>query len=86
MEKFGIGQPVRREEDPRHLKGGGRFVDDVNVPGQLYAYILRSPHAHAAITSMDIAAAQAAPGVAAVFTGEDVLADDLGTPKMQAPH
>jgi carbon-monoxide dehydrogenase large subunit len=86
MAQYGIGQPVRRDEDPRLLKGGGRFIDDNNLAGQLHAYLVRSTHAHAAIRSMDIGKAQAAPGVAAVFTGEDVIADGIGTPKMQAPH
>ena len=86
MAQYGIGQPVRREEDPRHLKGGGRFINDNNLAGQLHAYMVRSTHAHAALAPLDIRAAQAAPGVAAVFTGEDVIADGVGTPKMQAPH
>ena len=86
MAQYGIGQPVRREEDPRHLKGGGRFINDNNLAGQLHAYLVRSTHAHAAIGPLDIRAAAAAPGVAAVFTGEDVIADGVGTPKMQAPH
>jgi len=86
MAQYGIGQPVRRDEDPRHLKGGGRFIDDTNLPGQLHAYLLRSTHAHAAIGGMDIRAATAAPGIAAVLTGKDVIADGIGTPKMQAPH
>ena len=86
MAQYGIGQPVRREEDPRHLKGGGRFINDQSLPGQLHAYLMRSSHAHAAIKALDIADAEAAPGVAAVFTGENVKADGIGTPKMQAPH
>ena len=86
MAQYGIGQPVRRDEDPRHLKGGGRFIDDTNLPGQLHAYLLRSTHAHAAIGGKDIGAATAAPGIAAVLTGKDVIADGIGTPKMQAPH
>lgn len=63
MEKFGIGQPVRRKEDVRFITGAGRYTDDVNVPGQLYVYFLRSPHAHADIRSLDIKATLAAPGV-----------------------
>jgi carbon-monoxide dehydrogenase large subunit len=82
MGEFGIGQPVARFEDPRLLRGQGRFVNDVNVPGQAYAYLVRSPHAHARIRSIDTAAAAAAPGVLAVYTGEDVAADRLGTPTM----
>jgi len=80
MEKFGIGQPVRRVEDVRFMTGQGRYTDDVNVEGQAYICYLRSPHAHAEITSMDTTAAKAAPGVVAVFTGADVKADkDIGT-------
>ena len=84
MEKFGIGQGVTREEDPRLLKGNGLFVNDVNLPGQSYAIVLRSPHAHADIVSIDTSIATAMPGVLAVFTGEDVAADNLGVPGMPA--
>lgn len=84
MEKFGIGQGVTREEDPRLLKGRGLFVNDVNLPGQSHAIVLRSPHAHADIGSIDTSVAAALPGVLAVFTGEDVAADNLGVPGMPA--
>ena len=84
MEQFGIGQGVTREEDPRLLKGRGLFVNDVNLPGQSYAAVLRSPHAHADIRSIDTAAAAALPGVLAVYTGMDVAADNLGVPGMPA--
>ena len=73
----GIGQPVRRREDLRLLTGRGRYSDDINVPGQAYAVMVRSPHAHALIRSIDIAAAMRAPGVLAVLTGRDMLADGL---------
>jgi len=73
----GIGQPVRRREDPRLLTGKGRYSDDVNLPGQAYAVMVRSPHAHALIRSIDAAAARAMPGVLAVLTAEDVTADGL---------
>ena len=73
----GIGQPVRRREDLRLLTGGGRYSDDINVPGQAYAVMVRSPHAHARIRSIDVAAAQTAPGVLEVLTGHDMLADGL---------
>jgi carbon-monoxide dehydrogenase large subunit len=79
MTKFGIGQPVSRFEDPRLLRGEGRFVDDIELPGQAHAVFVRSPHAHARIAAIDIAAAAAAPGVLAVLTGEDVARDGLGT-------
>jgi aerobic carbon-monoxide dehydrogenase large subunit len=73
----GIGQPVRRREDLRLLRGEGRYSDDVNLPGQAYAVMLRSPHAHALIRSIDTEAARAMPGVLAVLTAEDVRADGL---------
>ena len=84
MEKFGVGQGVLRQEDPRLLRGRGLFVNDVNLPGQTYAVVLRSPHAHAEIKSIDVSAAAAAPGVVAVFTGDDIAADNLGVPGMPA--
>ena len=84
MGKFGIGQGVRREEDPRLLTGRGYYVNDVNLPNQAYVHILRSPYAHAEIQSIDITEAKAAPGVLAVFTGTDVAADNLGVPGMPA--
>ncbi len=86
MAKFGIGQPVARFEDPRLLTGGGRFQDDVNLPGQAYAVLVRSPHAHATIRSIDVAAARAASGVLAVWTGADYARDGLGMPKATMPR
>ncbi len=71
MGEFAIGQPVTRFEDPRLLRGGGRYVDDLAIPGMLYGQVLRSPHAHAKIKSIDISKAKAAPGVAAVLVNED---------------
>ena len=68
----GIGAAVRRNEDPRLLRGLGTFVDDLNPPGVLHAAILRSPHAHARIHAIDVAAARGAPGVQAVFTAADL--------------
>jgi aerobic carbon-monoxide dehydrogenase large subunit len=73
----GIGQPVRRREDLRLLTGNGRYSDDVNLTGQAYAVMVRSPHAHALIRAIDTAAARAMPGVLAVLTAEDVAADGL---------
>jgi len=73
----GIGQPVRRREDPRLVTGSGRFSDDVALPGQAYAAMVRSPHAHARIRGIDPSDALTAPGVIAVLTGADVLADEL---------
>jgi len=78
VEKFGIGQSVRRVEDPRLLQGFGRYSDDVSLPHQAYAFVVRSPHAHAAIRSIETSAARAASGVLAVLTGADLAADRLG--------
>jgi carbon-monoxide dehydrogenase large subunit len=78
--EFGIGQPVTRFEDPRLLRGEGRFVHDVNMPGQLHAVIARSPHAHARILSINTKAATAAAGVVAVFTGDDYAREGFGGP------
>src|SRR5690242_2307063 len=96
MGEFGIGASVRRKEDFRFLTGKGTYTDDINRPGQLHAYLLRSPHAHAEITGIDIAKAKAAPGVAAVFTGADLQVGGLpcgwlitskdGSPMIEPPH
>ncbi|MFJ2088956.1 xanthine dehydrogenase family protein molybdopterin-binding subunit [Streptomyces sp. NPDC087901] len=67
-----IGRSVPRVEDDRLLRGNGRYVDDVALPGAVEAAFLRSPHAHARIESVDVTAALAAPGVVAVWTGDDV--------------
>ena len=66
MGEFAIGQPVPRFEDPRLIKGHGRYVADMMFPGMAFGYVLRSPHAHARIRSIDTAKAKAAPGVLAV--------------------
>ena len=78
MGQFGIGQSVRREEDPRLLRGNGNYVNDMNLPFQTYCYILRSPHAHADITHLNVASAKNAPGVVKIFVGDDVAADNQG--------
>ena len=70
----GIGASVKRKEDLRFLSGRGQYVDDINRPGQSYAWILRSPHAHARIRSIDSAAAAAMPGVLAIYTSADMTA------------
>jgi aerobic carbon-monoxide dehydrogenase large subunit len=75
----GIGVPVPRKEDERLLTGQGCYSDDVNLPGQAYAAFVRSPHAHARIVAVDASAAAAMPGVLAVLSGEDVVADRLNT-------
>src|SRR5260370_22916740 len=79
MREFGIGQSLPRSEDLRLLRGRGRYTDDIVLPRQAVLYVLRSPHAAARIGAIDIAAAQAAPGVLAVLTGADAEADGLGT-------
>src|SRR3984957_18410981 len=78
MGEFGIGQPVRRFEDRRLLSGLGHFQNDNNLLGQVHAYVLRSPHAHARIRSLDLAPAKAAPGVALIMTGDDLVTAKLG--------
>jgi carbon-monoxide dehydrogenase large subunit len=78
MEPQGIGASVKRREDQRFITGKGRYVDDLTLPGQLYAHIVRSPHAHARIVSIDAVAARAATGVVAVFTGKDMASDNVG--------
>jgi aerobic carbon-monoxide dehydrogenase large subunit len=78
----GIGQPVRRKEDVRLLTGQGRYGDDLALAEQAHAVFVRSPHAHARIVSIGKAAALAAPGVLAVLTGADYVADGL----LPIPH
>src|SRR5580700_4912915 len=73
----GIGQPVRRREDLRLVRGGGRYTADENLPGQVYAVMVRSPHAHARIRSIATDEAKAVPGVLAVLTGADCVADGI---------
>ena len=73
-----IGTPVRRREDYRFLTGGGTYTDDINRPGQLHVFILRSPHAHAQMVGIDATAGQLAPGVVAVYSGKDMAADGVG--------
>ncbi len=83
----GLGAPVRRVEDERLLTGAGRFADDVSAPNMAHAYVVRSPHAHARITGIDTRAAVAAPGVLAIFTGEDVARENLaGLPCESKPR
>src|SRR5262245_844630 len=77
VHREGFGQPLPRKEDGRLVTGRGRFSDDVSLPGQAYAAMVRSPHAHARLRAIDVGAAQKAPDVVAVLTGWDVLADGL---------
>ena len=79
MGEYAIGQAVTRREDPRLLKGLGRYLDDISVPRETRAFVLRSPHAHAEIRAIDAAAAKAMPGVLAVLTGADYRTDGLGS-------
>ena len=78
MGEFAIGQSVSRFEDPRLLKGGGRYVGDMVLPGMVFGQVLRSPHAHARIRSIDLSRARAAPGVLAILTGADWQASGWG--------
>src|SRR5262249_27341809 len=78
MGEFAIGQSVSRFEDPRLLRGGGRYVGDIVLPGMVFGHVLRSPHAHARIRSIHTSKAQAAPGVLAVLTGADWQASGWG--------
>jgi aerobic carbon-monoxide dehydrogenase large subunit len=79
MKQFGIGQPVRRVEDRRFITGRGNYLDDISISRQTHAFMLRSPHAHARIRAIDSTAALSAPRVMAVFTGDDLARDGIGT-------
>src|SRR5215467_6505229 len=79
MKQFGIGQPVRRVEDRRFITGHGNYLDDIIRPRQAHAFMLRSPHAHAAIRAINTEPASSAPAVLAVFTGDDLARDGIGT-------
>lgn len=74
LTKFGIGQPVRRSEDPKLVRGEGRYTDDIGLPGQAYAVMVRSSVAHGVIRGIDTTAAKAMPGVLAVLTAADLTA------------
>ena len=78
LEKYGIAQPVPRKEDDRLTTGRGCYADDVRLADQAYGYVVRSPHAHAEITAIDVEAARTAPGVLCVLTGADAEAAGLG--------
>src|SRR5947208_3454002 len=77
--RFGAGQPLKRLEDQRLLTGRGHFIDDKPADGALWLHVLRSPHAHARIASIDTRPASEMPGIEAVYTGADLVADDVGT-------
>src|SRR5271169_6129119 len=72
LQKYGVGQPVRRTEDDTLVRGKGKYTDDFNLPGQAYAWIVRSSHAHGIIRKIDITDAKAMPGVLGVWTGTDL--------------
>ena len=78
LQKFGVGQPVRRKEDDTLVRGKGKYTDDFDLPGQAYAWIVRSSHAHGIIRGIDTSAARAMPGVFGVWTGADLAAADYG--------
>jgi aerobic carbon-monoxide dehydrogenase large subunit len=99
MSATGIGAAVRRKEDHRFITGKGHYTDDINRPGQSYAFFIRSPHAHATIKSVDTKAAATMPGVLAILTGADLAGDKIGnlicgwmihskdgSPMKMAPH
>src|SRR3954465_5682901 len=83
LEKYGVGQPVRRTEDPILVQGQGRYTDDLTLPGQAYAVFVRSRNGHGIIKAIDTAAAKAMPGVLAIYTGADLTA--YGTLKCAVP-
>jgi carbon-monoxide dehydrogenase large subunit len=74
LQKYGVGQPVRRKEDDTLVRGKGKYTDDFNLPGQAYAWIVRSSHAHGVIRGIDTSAAKAMPGVLGVWTGKELVA------------
>src|ERR1700684_4071699 len=77
--RFGAGQPIKRLEDQRLLTGKGQFIDDKPGDDALWLHVLRSPHAHAKIVSVDTKVAREMPGGEAIYTGADLVADDVGT-------
>jgi carbon-monoxide dehydrogenase large subunit len=85
IERFGIGQPVPRSEDPYLLRGEGRYTDDISLPSQAYAVIVRSRYGHGKITKIETSAARAMPGVLSVITGHDIAAAGFGTLQCMLP-
>src|SRR5271170_7241389 len=73
----GIGKSMPRREDARLLTGAGQYANDFSLPGQAYAYLVRSPDSHAKIVKIDVALAIGGPGVIAVLTGSDAAGDGL---------
>jgi len=78
LQKYGVGQPVRRKEDDTLVRGKGKYTDDFQLPGQAYAWIVRSSHAHGVLRGIDTSAAKAMPGVIGVWTGADLVAAGYG--------
>ena len=76
LQKFGVGQPVRRKEDDTLVRGKGKYTDDFSLAGQAYTWIVRSSHAHGIIRGIDTEAARAMPGVLGVWTGADLASAD----------
>ena len=85
MQKFGIGQPATRIEDTRLTTGQGSYIEDLSLEGQAYAIFVRSPHAHAFIKKIDTDDARSLPGVLAIYTVEDLKADNIGNVPCGAP-
>lgn len=85
MSKFGIGQPINRVEDARLLTGQGRYTADIDIEGQAFGHVLRSPYAHARIVDIDMRAALDMPGVLAIYTADDIRREGLGTIQCLAP-
>jgi carbon-monoxide dehydrogenase large subunit len=79
MGRFGVGQAIRRIEDERFLTGAGRYTDDIAIAAETFLYVLRSPHAHADISSLDVSGARTAPGVIGVLTAADLEAMKVGS-------
>src|SRR3954451_25051278 len=78
LQKFGVGQPALRKEDDTLVRGKGKYTDDFNLPGQAYAWIVRSSHAHGIIKGIDTSAAKAMPGVLGVWSGTDLATAGYG--------
>src|ERR1700731_4713218 len=78
LDRYAIGQPVRRSEDPVLVSGKGRFTDDINLPGQAYCAIVRSHYAHGMIRGIDAAAVRGMPGVLGIYTPADLEAGGIG--------
>src|SRR5262245_19129452 len=81
--KFGVGQPVSRKEDPVLLRGEGRYTDDLNLPGQAYAVMVRSRHAHGILKGIDAEEARAMPGVLTILMAADL--DEAGFGPLMCP-